>query len=320
MSYEARVWAKAQPIKMSDGKCVLIALADCLNSETGACFPSQKTLAFEIGTTERTISEHLSKLEKAGYIKRFQRHRPNGTRTSDSYRLMMHQVSEQENSFSIEEKEQPEDVSFSQSLPEDFSPSPPEDFAQLPEDFVRPPEDSAQPPEDFARLPEESSPLELEDLNYNYESKYEPEERIASLASLKNSVSKEKDALDAFIDIWQEHKLSRWASVQVLTKKRKAMFSKLISDAGSFDAALELFSFAIQEAASTQWFQDRDLSLENIMSNDKIIQLGERFKTRQSQPEPINPIDLNDPTDWTAKDYEKHLGFVPDDLQKWGRS
>ena len=315
LSYEARVWAKAQPIKMSDGKCVLIALADCLNSETGACFPSQKTLAFEIGTTERTISEHLSRLEKAGYIKRFQRHRPNGTRTSDRYHLMMDVIAEQE-----EAKDQAEDFSsnqLSQSLPEVSSGSPPEDFAQPPEDFVRPPEDSAQPPEDFARPPEDSSPLELEVLNYNYEPKYEPEERIASPSSnSKNSETKEKNALDAFIDIWQEHKLARWAGVHVLTKKRKAMFSKLISDAGSFDSALELFSFAIQEAAGTQWFKERDLSLENIMSNDKIIQLGERFKTKQSQPEPIDP---DDRSTWTKNDYQKFLGFVPERIE-WPQS
>ena len=313
LSYEARVWAKAQPIKMSDGKCVLIALADCLNSETGACFPSQKTLAFEIGTTERTISEHLSRLEKAGYIKRFQRHRPNGTRTSDSYLLMMDTQAVLD--IPVLEKDQPEE--FSPSPPEDFA-QPPEDFVRPPEDSAQPPEDSAQPPEDFARLPEDSSPLELEVLNYNYEPKYEPEERIASLASSnsRNSNTKEKDALDAFIDIWHEHKLPRWSSVQVLTKKRKTMFSKLISDAGSFDDALELFSFAIQEAAATQWFKDRDLSLENIMSNNKIIKLGERFKTKQSQPEPIDP---DDRSNWTKNDYQKFLGFVPERIE-WPQS
>jgi len=98
------------------------------------------------------------------------------------------------------------------------------------------------------------------------------------------------------------------------------MLSKLISEAGSFEAALELFGFAIQEASETKWFQERDLSLENIMSNDKIIQLGERFKTRQANPEPIKSesVDPYDTTDWTAKDYQKHLGFVPDNM--WGQS
>ena len=90
-----------------------------------------------------------------------------------------------------------------------------------------------------------------------------------------------------------------------------------MTKAGSFDDALELFSFAIQEAAATQWFKERDLSLENIMSNDKIIKLGERFKTKQSQPEPIDP---NDTTHWTAKDYLDRVGYVPDDMKQWGRS
>ena len=295
MSFQARRWAKAQPIKMTDGKCVLIALADCLNSETGACFPSQATLAFEIGTTERTIREHLSRLEKAGYIKRNRRNRSNGSRTSDSYILMM-------------------DI----QLEEDSSPyQQPEDFAvNLAEDFARPAEDSASLAEDFAGLPEESSPLKQEVINYNYEPKLEPEERTSSSLS-KNKSSKEKDVLDAFITIWHEHKLPRWSSIQVLTKRRKAMLSKLISDAGSFEAALTLFGFAIQEAASTQWFKERDLSLENIMSNDKIIQLGERFKTKQSQPEPIDPYDT---THWTSKDYLENLGYIPEDMKVWGRS
>ena len=306
MSYEARVWAKAQPIKMTDGKCVLIALADCLNSETGACFPSQKTLAFEIGTTERTISEHLSRLEKAGYIKRFQRHRSNGTRTSDRYDLMMDaQISEQENPPPIEAKDHAEDFSSSKSLPEDFSPSPPEDFA-------RPPEDFAQPPEDFARPPEDSSPLELEVLNYNYEPKYEQEEVTSTCFSFsKHSKTKEKNALDAFVNIWHKHKVPLWTEIQVLTQRRQSLLNKVISDAGSFDSALDIFSSAIQEAALTDWFKNKKLSLENIMSNDKLIGLAERFKQRQDLP------DEGDISTWTEVDYLNNWGTIPENIN-WG--
>lgn len=87
MSCQAVRWALEQPLKASDGKFVLVALAEHAD-ERGYCFPGQATLADATGQAERTVRAHLVKLEALGLIRREARHRDNGSRTSDGYHLI----------------------------------------------------------------------------------------------------------------------------------------------------------------------------------------------------------------------------------------
>lgn len=61
----------------------LTILADYMDRETYDAFPGQKTLAEDIGASERSILTYLAKLEGLGFIKRKPRFRENGTRSSD---------------------------------------------------------------------------------------------------------------------------------------------------------------------------------------------------------------------------------------------
>jgi len=62
MSIKAVRWALELDLKASDGKLVLIALAEHMNAN-GNCFPSQCLLVQETGQSERTVRDHLTKLD-----------------------------------------------------------------------------------------------------------------------------------------------------------------------------------------------------------------------------------------------------------------
>ena len=86
MAHEYTSWAYAQEIPGAGRKFVLVALADRANAD-GYSFPGQKSLASMTGQSERTVREHLEWLEAEGYVRREERRRKDGTRTSDAYYL-----------------------------------------------------------------------------------------------------------------------------------------------------------------------------------------------------------------------------------------
>jgi len=67
MSHEATNWAfKQQGLKPAT-KMVLLSLANCHNPHHG-CFPSKRRLAEDCEMSERSVADHLKKLEDAGLI------------------------------------------------------------------------------------------------------------------------------------------------------------------------------------------------------------------------------------------------------------
>ena len=51
----------------------------------GSCWPSIKTIARDLHLSPRTVQRALNDLEHAGYIRRENRYRENGSRTSNLY-------------------------------------------------------------------------------------------------------------------------------------------------------------------------------------------------------------------------------------------
>lgn len=82
------VWAKAATVGSPTRKAVLLVLADYAD-EAGSCFPGQETLARITELGVRTVRRALAELEDAGVIRREERRRPDGLRTSDRYHLVM---------------------------------------------------------------------------------------------------------------------------------------------------------------------------------------------------------------------------------------
>ncbi len=74
MSFKALSWAWDANTETAGRKLVLVGLAQFAN-EKNECWPSQKTLAERTLQSERTVREHLSWLEDAGFIRRSHRGR-----------------------------------------------------------------------------------------------------------------------------------------------------------------------------------------------------------------------------------------------------
>lgn len=316
MSFQAVRWALELDLKASDGKLVLVALAEHMNIN-GNCWPSQKLLIKETGQSERTVRDHLTKLSKAGLIRCNKRQRSNGSQMSDNYELLIAENPTQSTLLMTEQSKpvETDDVDTSgETVAADSADKTIRPAANLSEpaaDFSRPAANLSKLAADSADASANSAPLEPE-VNLK-EPFLKPEERTRKTDSSnsKNSKIKEKNALDAFVEIWQEYKVPLWTEVQVLTQRRQSLLSKLISEVGSFDTALDIFSCGIQEAALTDWFKTKKLSLENIMSNDKLIGLSERFKQRKED------LIEDDLSTWTYEDFIENWGKAPENLT-WG--
>lgn len=81
------IWATSQNPDKPSEKLVLLALADHYNWETKQCNPGLARLVDWTGISRRSILEHLSSLERQGYIERTRNWRHNGSQTSNIYRL-----------------------------------------------------------------------------------------------------------------------------------------------------------------------------------------------------------------------------------------
>lgn len=68
-------------------KAVYMYLRDRSDAE-GKCWPGVKRISADLDLSSRTVQRALSDLERAGYIKREERHRENGSRTSNIYTVV----------------------------------------------------------------------------------------------------------------------------------------------------------------------------------------------------------------------------------------
>ncbi len=72
----------------SRAKAVYMYLRDRSDAH-GKCWPSIKTVAVELKLSRSTVKRALQDLEKAGYLQRDARYRPNGSSTSNLYTIQI---------------------------------------------------------------------------------------------------------------------------------------------------------------------------------------------------------------------------------------
>jgi DNA-binding transcriptional ArsR family regulator len=89
MSHYMTALAMKQTGLKPAAKIVLYWLADHYNGETGECFPSQKRMAVLCEMTDRSVRKQIDFLQQAGLVEVIERKRPNGSQTSNAYRLKM---------------------------------------------------------------------------------------------------------------------------------------------------------------------------------------------------------------------------------------
>lgn len=93
MSNEASTWAFSIATLKSGPKFVLVALANYADEEH-TCFPGVPKIAAMTGIAESSVREHLKVLTERGLIEVERRHRSDGSRTSNRYRLAVGQEPE----------------------------------------------------------------------------------------------------------------------------------------------------------------------------------------------------------------------------------
>lgn len=62
--------------------CCLLRHSD---NENGSCFPSRRMIAKECSIDRKTVDSAIENLSNLGLVKKIQRHRNNGTMTSNLY-------------------------------------------------------------------------------------------------------------------------------------------------------------------------------------------------------------------------------------------
>ena len=81
MSFFGSIYA--DPDLLHRARTVYMYLRD--RAGGGSCWPGVKTIARELRLSPRTVQRALNDLERAGYIRRENRSRENGSRTSNLY-------------------------------------------------------------------------------------------------------------------------------------------------------------------------------------------------------------------------------------------
>ena len=82
MSWNERIYADERLTHRA--RTVYMYLRDRSDAE-GKCWPGVKRIAFDLHLSRRTAQRALADLESAGYVKRDERFRENGSRTSNLY-------------------------------------------------------------------------------------------------------------------------------------------------------------------------------------------------------------------------------------------
>ena len=88
MSIKAVAWALKQDLPAIP-KMVLITLADHHNGETNQCNPSVRRICSMAGVTQRTVEHHIVQLKSLGYLTVTEVRRPDRSRTSNQYNLLL---------------------------------------------------------------------------------------------------------------------------------------------------------------------------------------------------------------------------------------
>lgn len=83
MGYYDSIYASSLPHR---AVTVYMYLKDRANRE-GSCWPGIRTIAKELGLSQATVKRALRDLEAGGWIVRTPRHRANGSRTSNNYKV-----------------------------------------------------------------------------------------------------------------------------------------------------------------------------------------------------------------------------------------
>ena len=86
MSVRAIAWALEVRGLTAPERLVLVVLADHANDD-GYCYPGLQSVSEKVELEERSVRRHVARLERKGFLERLARFRPDGSQSSNGYRL-----------------------------------------------------------------------------------------------------------------------------------------------------------------------------------------------------------------------------------------
>lgn len=85
MSNEVQNWAREQRTGDPVAKAILVSIANWANPAGGECYPSIRRIAEDVEVSERTVQRHVARLEEGGFLRRVERIRTDGARSSNGF-------------------------------------------------------------------------------------------------------------------------------------------------------------------------------------------------------------------------------------------
>lgn len=239
MAHEYTTWAYKQPITPTGAKFILVALADTADAN-GYSFPGQKRLAAMTGQTDRTVRKHLAMLEEHGYVKREERRRKDGTRTSDGYHLPQKDATGNIFRWASTGRKQQTNRKVFPSSPEESS--------------------GHEPPVEPSVEELQTSPSGDE------------------LATTRPQ-AKAKSEVQQVVDAYNAH-CGSLPTVRALNTWRTRKIKNLIRDLGSTKEAIAVMGIAASEVANDDFWQQRRYGLDNLLRESRAIQKAETAVSR----------------------------------------
>jgi len=89
------------------------------------------------------------------------------------------------------------------------------------------------------------------------------------------------DVWERFRCLYMALKCQRWADCEGIYSQRRTAVLNVINDYGDIDKALTAFEHALRNMAFTDWFQDRNMSFDNLLTKGKIPQHAEFYAQLQ---------------------------------------
>lgn len=114
-----------------NARLVLLSLADTCSDE-GVCFPSIKTIAKKANISEETTRKFLHAFEKIGLVEAEERFSPVGRRTSNTYKLNLNKVGDDELTKDVIYLAIPKSKHRTSDGMNQFTPSPPNPVHTIP--------------------------------------------------------------------------------------------------------------------------------------------------------------------------------------------
>jgi hypothetical protein len=136
-------------------------------------------------------------------------------------------------------------------------------------------------------FPHHLEPIDAEIVEENNLSQNQPDFVDSSIVEIKSSGAAAifSGTIGGFLGAYSQDKPPLWADVSKSTPSRERAFKALIKVYGDQNAALQAFREALAFCRQDSWWASKSLSLDNVLTNGKVVELAEKWQVIASNPQ-----------------------------------